>query len=60
MGWGGSGAEVGCSGSGSSSESACASTLVILIVGTALVGFPAPDVDAGLGLASDGFLFRAA
>ena len=52
--------EVGCSGSGSSSESACTSTLVILIVGTALVDFPAPDVDTGLGFAKDGFLFKAA
>ena len=52
---GGSGAEVGCSG-----DSACVSTLIILIVGTALVGFPAPDVDAGLGFANDGFLFKAA
>ena len=60
MSFGGPGTYVGFSGPGSSSESACTSTLIILIVGTAPVDFPAPDADAGLGFANDGFLFNAA
>ena len=54
------GSEVGCSGSGSSSDSSCVTTRIILMVGTALAGFPAPDEDAGFGFANDGFLFNAA
>ena len=48
------------SSSGSSSDSPCGITLIILMVGEVLTAFPVPDEDAGFGLANDGFLFRAA
>ena len=62
MGCGGSAAQEGCSGSGSSSESACTSTLMILIVGSTCLFFfvSCSRCNAGRGFAHDGFLFKAA